>query len=215
MEKLLEGVHTFETEYFSENRPLFERLASQGQSPETLFITCSDSRIVPNLLTGAQPGDLFTVRNVGNIVPHPTLPGGTAAAIEFAVEVLDVKHIVVCGHTHCGAMQAVIDPARMDRLPFVRKWLAQAEQLGEIMKRYEGLSPEARLRVAVEENVLVQLHNLAEFDFVKKRLEEGRLRMSGWVYQLESGRVFGFDPAEGQFVPVTGTVSQPPPPVAT
>lgn len=217
MEKLARGVHSFHTEYFSENRQLFERLATQGQRPETLFITCSDSRIIPDLLTGTQPGDLFTVRNVGNMVPHPTLPGGTAAAIEFAVEVLNVAHIVICGHTHCGAMEAVLDPGKMDDLPFLRKWLAQGERLGEIMKAYEGLDPEAKLRVAVEENVLVQLDHLREFPFVAKRLEAGTLRMSGWVYQLETGDVFAFDPVEEQFVAMTSGEtrlrSTPPPPV--
>ena len=118
MEKLADGIHDFQRTYFTENRELFERLAHDGQRPETLFITCSDARVVPNLITNAGPGELFTIRNVGNVVPRG-LPGGTAAAIEYAVEVLEVSQVVICGHTHCGALQAVLDPAKMDRLPFV------------------------------------------------------------------------------------------------
>src|SRR6516165_5631546 len=99
MQKLVQGVHAFQAQYFARHRDLFRKLAERGQRPEALFITCSDSRVVPNLITSTEPGDLFIVRNVGNIVPHITMPGGTAAAIEYAVEVLGVTDIIVCGHT--------------------------------------------------------------------------------------------------------------------
>jgi carbonic anhydrase len=203
MQKLADGIHAFQVEYFARHRALFRQLAERGQRPETLFITCSDSRVVPNLITSTEPGDLFIVRNVGNIVPHARLPGGTAAAIEYAVEVLNVENVIVCGHTHCGAIQAVLDPATMDRLPFVRRWLAQTERVRAIVAdRYGHLEGTDRLTAAVEENVLVQLENLRAFPFVSQRIERGALRMSGWVYRIETGDVFEFDPRLGQFVDI-------------
>jgi carbonic anhydrase len=199
MQKLAEGIHEFQTNYFAHHRDLFERLATDGQRPDTLFITCSDSRVVPNLLTNAGPGELFIVRNVGNVVPR-ALPGGTAAAIEYAVEALEVRDVIICGHTHCGAIQAVLDPARMERLPYVRRWLAETERVRDIVeKRYGELEGAARMIAAVEENVLVQLENLRAFPFVAERLAAGRLQLSGWVFKIETGQVFGYDPEQGQF----------------
>src|SRR3954454_22137297 len=114
MQRLARGVHTFQNKYFARHRALFERLAEAGQRPETLFITCSDARVVPNLITSTGPGELFIIRNVGNVVPSLSLAGGTVAAIEYAVEALGVSDVIVCGHTHCGAMGAVLDPSKMD-----------------------------------------------------------------------------------------------------
>jgi carbonic anhydrase len=117
----------------------------------------NDSRVVPNLITGAPPGDLFIVRNVGNVVPRLALPGGTAAAIEYATEVLEVKEIIVCGHTQCGAIDAVLAPETMDSLPMVKRWLAETSKVRELVEeRYAHLSPAAKAVVAVEENVLAQ-----------------------------------------------------------
>ena len=127
MQKLVQGVHAFQSQYFSEHQKLFKKL-SEGQNPETLFITCSDSRVVPHLITDTQPGDLFLVRNIGNVVPHPSLPGGTAAAVEYAIEVLGVQNVVVCGHTLCGAMRALLDPKSIENLPFVKKWVEARRQ---------------------------------------------------------------------------------------
>ncbi|HZU81326.1 MAG TPA: carbonic anhydrase, partial [Polyangiaceae bacterium] len=200
--------------YFAGRQALFRQLAERGQRPETLFITCSDSRIDPTRLCSAEPGELFIVRNVGNIVPHVSLPGGTAAAIEYAVEALDVQNVVVCGHTHCGAIQAVLHPATMDRLPFVKRWLAQTDRVRTIVReRYQHLEGDALVTAAVAENVLVQLENLRAFSFIAERLERGALHLSGWVYSIETGTVFGFDPATSQFVDVT-TPTAPPPPFA-
>jgi carbonic anhydrase len=210
MQKLVDGVHAFQNEYFATHHRLFARLA-EGQRPETLFIGCSDSRVDPNLITSAAPGDLFVVRNIGNVVPHPSLPGGVAAAIEYAVEVLNVANVVVCGHTRCGAMQAVMNPESMNRLPLVKRWLAQTARVRDIVNaRYAHLDTDARWSAAVSENVLVQLENLRAFPFLAERLERGALRMSGWVFHLESGRMFEFDPATGQFSPMSA--SAPPPP---
>lgn len=212
MQKLAEGIHEFQNNYFTRNRKMFEKLATDGQRPETLFITCSDSRVVPNLLTNAAPGELFIVRNVGNVVPK-ALPGGTAAAIEYAMEVLNVEHVVICGHTHCGAIQAVLDPSRMDRLPYVRRWLQETTRVrGIVEERYGHLEGPARMVAAIEENVLVQLENLRAFPFVAERLAAGKLQMSGWVFKIETGEVFSYDPDLGQFTRLAPQTEPPPPP---
>jgi carbonic anhydrase len=211
MQRLVDGIHSFQEHYFAGHRALFRQLAERGQKPETLFITCSDSRVDPTLLCSAQPGELFIVRNVGNIVPHVSLPGGTAAAIEYAIEALHVENVVVCGHTHCGAIQAVLNPATMDSLPLVRRWLAQTERVRTIVReRYGHLQGDALVTAAVQENVLVQLENLRAFSFIAERLEQGSIRISGWVYAIESGAVFGFDPARMQFVDLARPSGPPP-----
>jgi carbonic anhydrase len=214
MQKLVDGVHAFQRAHFTRYRELFENLATRGQNPETLFITCSDSRVVPNLITGTDPGELFTVRNVGNMVPHPSLPGGTAAGIEYAVCLLGIQNIVVCGHTHCGAIRALMEPQTLAKVPLVHKWLSQSDRVRELVEeRYGHLDPEARERAAEEENVLVQLEHLREFPFVADRLASGTLRLSGWVYKIETGDVFDYDPNIGQFVAMNEerTSSLPPP----
>jgi carbonic anhydrase len=213
MQKLARGVHTFQAQYFARHKDLFRNLAERGQRPEALFITCADARIVPSLITSTEPGELFIVRNVGNIVPHVSLPGGTAAAIEYAVEVLEVRDIIVCGHTHCGAIQALLDPASMDRLPLVRRWLAQNERVRDIVaQRYAHLEPAARMTAAIEENVLVSLENLRAFPFIAERLARGQARMSGWVYKIETGQVFEFDPRVGEFIDLSAPSIPPPAP---
>ena len=200
MQKLVRGLHAFQGGYFSKHQRLFEQLATAGQNPETLFITCCDSRVVPNLITQAAPGELFIVRNIGNIVPGPELPGGTSAAIEYAVEVLNVENIIVCGHTQCGAMEAVLDPARVNHLSSVRRWIARAARVRDVIdSRYTHLSGDARLTAAVEENVLVQLENLRDFPFVAERLDAGKLHINGWVYHIGRGEVYDYDPALGEF----------------
>ena len=203
MQKLVRGTHAFRANYFADHRALFEQLATNGQRPETLFITCSDSRVVPNLITGAVPGELFIVRNVGNIVPSESggLMGGVAAAIEYAVRVLEVENLIVCGHTGCGAMEAIVHPERAAHLKYVPAWLAQAQRIVPILaERYPHLEGEARLVAAVEENVLVQLENLRSFDFVAERLESGALKMNGWVFKIATGEVFDYDPTAEQFL---------------
>lgn len=206
MEKLVKGIHTFQQGFFRKNRALFEELAEAGQKPETLFITCSDSRVDPNLITASKPGELFIVRNVGNVVPRAELPGGNAAAIEYAVEVLGVDNIIVCGHTQCGAMNAILNPHTMDTLPFVRKWLTQTSRVREIIEsRYAHLTPEKRVTAAVEENVLGQLENLRDYPFVASRIEKGTLQVNGWVFDISSGAVFDYDPDEGEFKALRST----------
>ena len=202
LQKLVKGIHSFQTGYFARNRALFTELA-KGQRPHTLFLTCSDSRVLPMTLTGSGPGEMFIVRNVGNVIPRLDLVGGTASAIEYGVEVLGVDHIVVCGHTKCGAIEAILDPARMESLPYVKRWLAQTSRVRDvILARYGDLPSDAQRMAAVEENVLMQLENLRDYTFVQQRLAEGKLDVSGWVFDVETGNVFDYDPALAEFVPL-------------
>lgn len=202
MQKLIEGLHEFQRNIFRPQREFFENLA-HGQTPETLFITCSDSRINPNLLTQTNPGELFIVRNAGNIIPSYEHMGGEAATIEYAVSVLEVRDVIICGHSHCGAMQALLDPPRPHTLPAVTQWLKHASTTREIVKsNYEHLSREARVSVATQENVLVQLENLRSHPAVAEAIANRELRLHGWVYKIETGDVFTYDPAARQFLPL-------------
>jgi carbonic anhydrase len=203
VQKLARGIHQFQANYFAKNRRLFEQLAEAGQRPETLFITCSDSRVVPSLITSAAPGELFIVRNVGNIVPSVDrgVIGGVAAAIQYAVEVLEVENVIVCGHTQCGAIDAIMHPERLKHLPFVAKWLDESGRIPQILaERYGDLEAEPRMIAAVEENVLVQLENLRTYSFVADRLDAGKLAMNGWVFKIATGQVFDYDPEREEFV---------------
>jgi carbonic anhydrase len=207
MQKLINGLHQFQSSVFSSQRELFERLA-HGQTPDALFITCSDSRINPNLITQTEPGELFILRNAGNIIPpHGAANGGEGATIEYAVAALGVKDIIVCGHSHCGAMSGLLNPAGLDELPQVRSWLSHAESTRRIVKEnYGHLSGQALLTTTVEENVLVQLENLRTHPTVAAALSGGRLNLHGWVYKIETGEVFAYDPREGQFEPLVAAV---------
>jgi carbonic anhydrase len=161
MRKLIEGIHDFQANLFASQQEQFERLAD-GQHPETLLITCSDSRINPNLITQTEPGELFIIRNAGNIVPpFGAANGGEAATIEFAVVGLGVRDIVICGHSHCGAINGLLHPENLAKLPTMAAWLAHADGTRWIaQQRYTGLEDRDWLNVSIQENVLVQLENL-------------------------------------------------------
>ncbi len=200
MQKLVQGIHEFQKNVFSSHKELFERLA-HGQDPEALFITCSDSRINPNLLTQTEPGDIFILRNAGNIVPPYGAPNsGEAATIEFAVSVLGVTDIIICGHSHCGAVECLLDPTPLKDLPAMAEWLSHAKETTRIIREnYPHLTGEALRTATVEENVLVQLENLRTLPPVAARLAKGDLRLHAWVYKLETGEVFAYDSQSGQF----------------
>lgn len=210
MQKLIQGLHRFQTDYFRPRREFFEHLALE-QKPETLFVTCSDSRINPNLLTQTRPGELFILRNAGNIVPpgHGA-GGGEEATIEYAVAALGVRDIIICGHSHCGAMKAILEPQSTARLPAVRSWLRHAEATRRIVEEnYAHLGPDARLTVTIEENVLVQLENLRTLPSVAVAIARGKVHLHGWVYKIETGEVFAFDPEQGQFLRLVGDDNAP------
>ncbi len=201
MQKLIQGIHQFQQDQFRSLHNLFEALA-KGQNPDTLFITCSDSRIDPCLLTQSQPGELFILRNAGNIVPpHGTPQGGEEATIEYAVSVLGVKDIIICGHSHCGAMDGLLNLDKLTDLPAVASWLSHAESTRRIIREnYTHLEGQALLAAAIEENVLVQLENLRTLPSVASRFMRGNLHLHGWVYKIETGEVFAYDPSQGQFI---------------
>ncbi len=212
MQKLVAGLHQFQSQVFSSQRELFERLAN-GQNPETLFITCSDSRINPNLLTQTDPGDLFILRNAGNLVPpYGVHRGSTAATIEYAVAGLGVTDVIVCGHSGCGAMSAILDPDTVTEMPAMRDWIGYAEATRRIVTdNYRHLEGEALLTATVEENVLVQIENLRTHPSVASKLAAGKIHLHAWVYKIPTGEVFWFDPSQGQFVPLTLTTPSPTP----
>lgn len=208
MQKLIAGVHKFQADEFGRYRALFRKLSREGQNPHTLFITCSDSRVLAELITQSQPGDLFVVKNVGNIVPPTHVTGSTnstAAAVEFAVEVLNVSDIVVCGHSQCGAMDALIRPgAALQTMPNLDEWLRVAAPVKRtIEKEYSHLSNDAeRAIAAAEENVLFGLENLRSYPAVKRRLADGSLHLHGWFFKIATAELFAYEPQANQFIPL-------------
>ena len=198
------GVVRFQTEVFPEKQELFESLA-KGQSPEALFITCSDSRIETAMITQTEPGELFICRNAGNIVPpHTQQTGGMTASIEFAVAALKVPHIVVCGHTECGAMKGAMNLAGLDSLPHVREWLGYSRAAVEVVNHMGAdLDDAAKMMMLLEQNVILQLNHLRTHPSVAVQLAKGELQLHGWVYDIRTGDVNAYDEEAGKFVPVS------------
>jgi carbonic anhydrase len=202
MEKVISGVVKFKSTSFAERRKLFAELAN-GQSPEVLFITCSDSRIDPNMITQTEPGELFIIRNAGNIVPpHARVAGGVTASIEFAVAALGVKHIVICGHTDCGAMKGALNVSALSDLPHVQEWLDHTRAAVEVVRAKHGGDIESELARVTEENVLLQLQHLRTHPAVLAKMSTGEVDLHGWVYDIEHGSVNAYDETQDKFVPV-------------
>jgi carbonic anhydrase len=208
MQRLIDGVHKFRSSEFGSYRKLFRKLSREGQNPHTLFITCSDSRVLAELITHSQPGDLFVVKNVGNIVPPAQVRGdtnSTAAAIEFAVENLHVNDIVICGHSQCGAMAALLAETPVSpATPHLRDWLNLAAPVRETLRRnYAHLEDQrARETAAAEENVLFGLDNLHSYPGVQNQLMAGTLRLHGWFFKIATAELFAYDPEKRQFSPL-------------
>jgi carbonic anhydrase len=200
MQKLVDGIHEFQRGVFSAKRRLFESL-KDGQQPLALFIACSDSRVNPNLLTQTEPGELFIMRNAGNIVPpYGAVEGGEAATIEYAISVLGVKDIIICGHSRCGAVSALLDQEKIQHLPAIKSWLSHAEATRRIIdENYSHLKGDALLTATIEENVLVQLENLRTHPSVAAAMVGKAIHLYGWVYKFETGEVFDYDSDVGQF----------------
>lgn len=211
MKKIFNGIHQFQRSVFSSHQELFQRLAG-GQHPEALFITCSDSRINPSLLTQTKPGDLFILRNAGNIIPpHGAANGGEGATLEYAVTALDIRDIIVCGHSHCGAMHGLLHQEKLTHMPSVLRWLKHTEATRQIVQeKYSHQTGEELVLSAVKENVLVQLANLRTHPCVAAGLALGKINLHGWVYQIETGKVFAYDPQQKQFLQIqeVGAVAQ-------
>jgi carbonic anhydrase len=196
MTRLIRGALDFQRRIFHTKESLFGRLA-KGQRPPELFITCSDSRINPNLLTQTDPGELFILRNAGNLVPpHGGPTGGEEATIEYAVVALKVRDIIICGHSHCGAVQGLLNPQALSKMPRVAEWLNHARAI------LPGLAscPEGeRIDRAIEANVLLQLEHLRGHPPVAEALAARKLRLHGWVYRFETGDVSIYNPTTGRF----------------
>ena len=203
MRKLVDGYNRFHLRTFPKKRALYQKLA-EGQHPQSLFITCDDSRVDPLELTDANPGELFVERNIGNIVPLPeSREHEAAAAIEYAVVALQVKHIVICGHARCGAMKALADPDLLAPMPTVAAWLRNAGPVRErVSKRHGHLEGEALLDALVRENVRVQVERVEKLDCVAPRLAGGQLDVHGWVFEFDRGLVEAYDADADAFLPL-------------
>jgi carbonic anhydrase len=190
LRQIVDGFLRFHHDVFPQQEELFKKLAT-AQAPKAMFITCADSRIVPELITQSSPGDLFVTRNVGNVVPpYGQMNGGVSTAIEYAVLALGVQHIIICGHSDCGAMRAVLNPQSLEKMPTVKAWL----------------------HVLTEENVIAQLQHLRTHPSVASRMANGQLFIHGWIYNIETSEIRAYDADKGCFLPLDGSH---PIPVAT
>ena len=203
MDRILKGLSRFQKNVYPKHRDLFQKLAL-GQRPEALFITCADSRIDPCMLTQTKPGDLFICRVIGNVVPpYPDAIGGVSATIEYAVGVLGVPDVIVCGHTDCGVMKGVVNPEPLEPLTSVTAWLNYAQPARQAAAAQEQKLADLDFLLAVtERNVVEQLGNLRTHPSVAARLEQGDLRLHGWLYDLGEGMVTAYDPDSEAFAPL-------------
>jgi carbonic anhydrase len=214
---LIEGHTRFRSEFFENDRELFNSLAGGSQDPVACVIGCSDARVPPDIILGAKPGDLFAVRNVANIVPpfgETNFNRAAGSAIEYAVHVLKVKHLVVVGHTGCGGIRALanMNEQMAQDMPTLTQWLRDAAELRRrlsVLARH--VSPEELEKELVYENVLVQLDNLLTYPQVARALEENRLEMHGWVYDLADGRIRAYDPRQNRFELLEKSAQNPTP----
>jgi carbonic anhydrase len=210
MSRLLDGVRKFRENAFPERSALFQGLAT-SQEPHTLFIACADSRIVPELITQTEPGELFVCRNIGNVVPaYGEMMGGVSAVVEFACVALEVTDIVICGHSDCGAMKAMLNPDsdQLKRMPTVRSWLRNADAARSVVEvTHPDLQGDDLVQALVEQNVRTQLAHLRTHPAVAARLAQGKLALHGWVYGIGSGSIGVIDGENGRLVPLDQAAS--------
>lgn len=212
MADILDAALRFQGEVFSRDKALYQRLARDGQSPKALVISCADSRVVPELITQAGPGELFVCRNAGNIVPpYAQMNGGVSSAIEYAVVALGVEDIVVCGHSGCGAMKALRNPASLAPMPNVAAWLRHASAATSIVcEAYPpDMSEEDAVKALAMENVSVQINHLRTHPSVAAKLARGEMRLHGWYFDIETGAIHALDGARGKFAPIADGGSMP------
>jgi carbonic anhydrase len=189
-------------DYFEKHGELIKKLAQQGQSPDALFVGCSDSRLMAEQMLGAKPGDLFVLRNVANIIPpyHQTEIGITSV-LEYAMLHLNVPHIIICGHTDCGGIKGLDSPIDISHEPALSRWLDLARPAQrDVDFEMRDLSPKERHLAIVERNVINQLKNVHSYPFIRERLEADRLELHGWVLHLETQQISHYDPDSGQFI---------------
>lgn len=203
--ELLQGFQRFRVKHFEPNRDLFNRLAMQGQTPRTLLIGCSDSRVDPAILTDSAPGDLFVIRNVANLVPPHETGGryhGTSAALEFAVCNLKVSNIVILGHSRCGGIRALLEGygENDEGEGFIAPWVKIAESArDEVLQRWPDASNEFKQRACERAGIRASLNNLVTFPFIRQRVDQGELKLYGWYYDLENGELMQYDPDKDRF----------------
>ncbi len=206
---LLEGYRHYYRKYFASSDTLYEDLLSKGQSPKTLVIACSDSRVDPSIVTSAQPGDIFVIRNVANLVPPYQVDEdglhGVSAALEFAVCILEVRHIVIMGHSNCAGIRALLDAANIENTDFIGKWMSLAKPAKDrVAKRHgDGICPDEGAHHCEKESILFSLENLMTFPWVRLRVETGKLKLHGWYLSLDDGRLECFDPMKNRFEKVS------------
>ncbi|MEX3019334.1 carbonic anhydrase [Kluyvera sp. STS39-E] len=200
MQHIIEGFLNFQKEVFPKRQELFRSLAS-SQNPKALFISCSDSRLVPELVTQQEPGQLFVIRNAGNIVPSfGPEPGGVSATIEYAVVALGVTDIVICGHSNCGAMKAIATCQCLDPMPAVSHWLRYSDAAKAVVEKKTFDNETDKVNAMVEENVIAQLNNIKTHPSVAVGLRDGAIRLHGWVYDIESGSIRTLDKGTKRFI---------------
>jgi carbonic anhydrase len=205
LEKLKKGILKFQTDIYPQNAEKYRKAGSEPQKPSTLIITCADSRIDPELITQSGPGEIFVTRNIGNLVPaYGEMMGGVSAVIEYAVSALKVRHIAVCGHSDCGAMKALLNPASLESLASVKNWMRNAEaalSVTDSLARPNEL-PADRLKRLTEENVLLQIQHLRTHPSVAGAAAREELTLSGWVYDIGTGQVRMSEDGSRSFHPV-------------
>ena len=201
--KIVAGIAKFQRDIFPAERQFFQRLA-HGQQPIAMFFTCADSRIVPSLLLQTGPGEVFTERTPGNIVPrYSDHVGGITASVEFALLALHVPLIIVCGHTDCGVVKALLEPEKASAMPALQSWMRYSLPARErLLRDNPNASKEEKLRLLTQYNVLVQLENLQTHPAVDARLRSGDVQVHGWVYDIPNGAVWAADPQSGEFRPL-------------
>jgi carbonic anhydrase len=205
LEELKVGIRRFRTEVYPENEATYLKAASEPQRPHALIVTCADSRIDPELITQSQPGDVFVTRNIGNLVPaYGEMLGGVSAVIEYAVSALKVQHVVVCGHTDCGAMKGLLDPEGLESMPTVKSWLKNAHAALSVANSLAEPDEKAStlMRRLTEENVLLQMQHLRTHPSVAGAMAREELTISGWVYDIGKGEVRISADGGRVFVPV-------------
>ena len=206
MKKLIRGLDKFRQTYVSSHQELLEQL-SHGQTPRVLFVTCSDSRVAPNLITDTDVGELFVIRNAGNIIPpYGAANGGEGGTIEYAINALGIEQVVICGHSNCGAMKGLLKLNKLQKdMPLVYDWLKHAESTRlMVQETYPHYKGDDLIEVLVAENVLIQIDNLKTYPIVRSRLHQGRLKIYAWVYNVETGNVLAYDARTHTYVPPEG-----------
>lgn len=198
--KLTAGVHKFQSEIFPGRRRQFEALGNQ-QHPIAMFFTCADSRIIPNLVLQTEPGEVFTERTPGNIVPrYSDHVGGVTASVEFAVQVLHVPLIVICGHTDCGVARVLLEPEKASGMPALQSWMRHSLPARErLLRDHPSATREDKLRILTQYNVLAQLENLRTHPVVAAAIAKDQLDVQGWVYDIASGAVLSANQETGEF----------------